>query len=1072
MTFRVDNTVDVRVPKGTSILTAQDGTDSVAVYYWDGDPNGNVAANKGALCLENDSGKPWFKTTDGANTGWVHLTDSNITTGTLGNASGARSVPLNANTLTFNDATAYSFTIDSSTPTGGTTFATDHLTLNRVAAGSGAPRLRLGDGGGSDVITIKSPENITTEYGLTLPAGPPASNGQVLTFQTDGTGSFADASSGVDSSITEGTLTTAAGDRSVPMGGNSLTISNVGTLMEIEAPLLTLETTGVSAPEFRLETNAANYVGITTPDTVTSSYSITLPAAPPSMNDQVLTFQTDGTAAFVDASSGIDSSITEGSLGTASNDRSVNLGTNNLTFTNFGAFNISGGDTSTVSLDASNFQVYNPVVGAAGGVHLADDDGNRTVSINAPLIIPTSYDLTLPTAPPTLNGQVLSFTTGGVASFVTPTGDTNITTGTINAATGDRTVDMDGNSLSFEDVGIFSVESSDTSITGSYLAVRGTGAAVGVMRLYDGDNSHYVGVVPRTATTTSYNITLPAAPPASNDQIMSFQTNGLAAFVDIPEVNITTGTVAAATGSRTIDFDDNNLTFDNLRQVNFNGGVLSTFLFDCQYFSIRGVDGAEGARLSMGDAGNSNFVTLQAPDTIASDFILTLPGALPSSNGQVLSFTTAGVASFVDAPNITTGSLAAATSSRTVDLGTNTLDFTNSSAVGFDVDTFTMTTQVFDVTGPNGTTPGTINLHDADSSHEVILSAGTAVTSTYTITFPSSPPSNGQVMTFDASGEATFTDGPADTSITSGNLASAAGYRTVPMNGNTLEIQNVPALLLNGGTEGVAALRFREDPANGTNTVGLQAPALLGSNITYTLPPTPASNGQVLQSQTDGTMSWKTLNAPVHMQGNLDVGGGATFASPAGHDEGSWFVVTNAAATGTIFGTGGQRVFTGDSVVVRDGVASTTADDGTEWLQFDSGTDVTSVQIGTGSSPQTGAITIHDATTSAVGVIEIANESETVTGSDWTRAVSPAALKAKVHSHTSTYPSSPATANSPITITHSLDDTPVHVTCYDAVTLQEVHPRVEHTDANNIKLTHALPVSANEFVVYVTKVKS
>ena len=46
-------------------------------------------------------------------------------------------------------------------------------------------------------------------------------------------------------------------------------------------------------------------------------------------------------------------------------------------------------------------------------------------------------------------------------------------------------------------------------------------------------------------------------------------------------------------------------------------------------------------------ANGAEFVSLRAPASIASSFILQLPAALPTIAGQVLEFTTSGVASFV-----------------------------------------------------------------------------------------------------------------------------------------------------------------------------------------------------------------------------------------------------------------------------------------------------------------------------------------------------------------------------------------------------------------------------------------
>jgi hypothetical protein len=54
------------------------------------------------------------------------------------------------------------------------------------------------------------------------------------------------------------------------------------------------------------------------------------------------------------------------------------------------------------------------------------------------------------------------------------------------------------------------------------------------------------------------------------------------------------------------------------------------------------------------------------------------------------------------------------------------------------------------------------------------------------------------------------------------------------------------------------ALRFREATANGTNFVGLKAPATLASDLTLTLPSADGTSGQVLQTNGSGVLSFSS----------------------------------------------------------------------------------------------------------------------------------------------------------------------------------------------------------------------
>ena len=62
----------------------------------------------------------------------------------------------------------------------------------------------------------------------------------------------------------------------------------------------------------------------------------------------------------------------------------------------------------------------------------------------------------------------------------------------------------------------------------------------------------------------------------------------------------------------------------------------------------------------------------------------------------------------------------------------------------------------------------------------------------------------------------------------------------------------------NGTASTGAVIRLGEATANGTNYVGIQAPASLAANVTYTLPTADGTSGQVLSTNGSGVLSWAT----------------------------------------------------------------------------------------------------------------------------------------------------------------------------------------------------------------------
>jgi hypothetical protein len=100
-------------------------------------------------------------------------------------------------------------------------------------------------------------------------------------------------------------------------------------------------------------------------------------------------------------------------------------------------------------------------------------------------------------------------------------------------------------------------------------------------------------------------------------------------------------------------------------------------------------------------------------------------------------------------------------------------------------------------------------------------------------------------------------------------------------------------------------IRFRETTANGTNYVALKAPASLSADLTFTLPATDGTNGQVLSTNGSGVLSFTTPSAGISWQSSVKTSG---FTAVAG--EGYFCNTTSAGFTVTLPSTptAGQQV--------------------------------------------------------------------------------------------------------------------------------------------------------------------
>ena len=161
------------------------------------------------------------------------------------------------------------------------------------------------------------------------------------------------------------------------------------------------------------------------------------------------------------------------------------------------------------------------------------------------------------------SGNTLTFDANGLfvpaPALIT---NTNLTEGTLNAATGNRLADFNSNSLTLDNMSNFvgNVNGGGTArFNADSLGLFGNGVSPPTF-VMGGVTGSIVFNAPNTVTT--YNITWPNAAPAANNYMMSFASTGAATFVK-REYFTASGSMPAATDSSIVNMNSNLVNFQN-----------------------------------------------------------------------------------------------------------------------------------------------------------------------------------------------------------------------------------------------------------------------------------------------------------------------------------------------------------------------------------------------------------------------------------------------------------------------------------------------------------------------------
>ena len=298
--------------------------------------------------------------------------------------------------------------------------------------------------------------------------------------------------------------------------------------------------------------------------------------------------------------------------------------------------------------------------------------------------------------------------------------------------------------------------------------------------------------------------------------------------------------------------------------------------------------------------------------------------------------------------------------------------------------------------------------------------------------------------------------------ITSGKIADNA-ITTVKINTNAVtlaKLQQISALTVLGNLGGATA-----------NVAEVSVITDLSSASSTTLP-----TSQAVKSYIDSN-----VGGLGNLEGGWDASSGTfpTGASPvSGTKKGDYWYVTVAGTTG------GVAFNVGDVIIAKADSASTTL--ASDWIQLEVNRDQATtsalgvVQLATSTEVQDGTdankavtpntLSSRTATETRTGLAELATQSEVDTGTDDERIVTPLKLKTYLDNRTGGYAANVGNGtNISFALTHGLGTRDVVVAVYDNTTYEEVITDVILTSTSVVTIEFATAPAANAYRVVIKK---
>jgi hypothetical protein len=306
-----------------------------------------------------------------------------------------------------------------------------------------------------------------------------------------------------------------------------------------------------------------------------------------------------------------------------------------------------------------------------------------------------------------------------------------------------------------------------------------------------------------------------------------------------------------------------------------------TSVTSTNYTASTAIDLSNQADLRFYEAtvNGANYVGFQAPSTIGSDVLWTLP-ATDGTSGQVLRTDGSGTLSWVSPGAASAG-------------GSNTQVQFNSGGTlagssNFTWDGATLRATLLTSTQSSGDEGGQLDLAAPATNTSIATGVSIDVYQNRLRIFETSGSNRG--ISLDITAQATGVGGTLATSASKLSLFAAttsaelAGVISDETGSGSLVFGTAPSFTTSATFANQAEARFAETTGNGTNYVALRGASSIASNVTFTLPPADGTNGQVLQTDGSGALSFVTVSTDF-LQSKQVISTNTTVPTLAGYNQ-------------------------------------------------------------------------------------------------------------------------------------------------------------------------------------------